>query len=359
MDAKAHFKDKLSNLLFLEMKKERVEAIFNAKFEENEEIYIPIATEDIINKVKEGKNVESIPIGFFIEGMIYVLGADEDFRFNNIYKKLINSVPKSSEFIKGKIAEKVKSKKYEEAYIMLKGFLQINKSKEVFDKLIILSDNLRASNDMYIEEELEIIHKAKSIEDYALPYLYEAMLERDKGDYYGALFSINNYISKGGEETAEIIEFKESLKIINEYDRAKKIVYEEPKEALQILLPMLDQLGDSSEIYYYIAIAYRILENFEKAIYYLQSSIEIDSSYPEVFNEMGINYASLGDFETAVKYLRKVFEATKSIEVCTNLIMCYINMGDYKQARLHLEIAKKINKEDEIVKELEIMLKNV
>ncbi|MBE6044608.1 tetratricopeptide repeat protein [Clostridium thermopalmarium] len=359
MDIKAHFKDKLSKLLFLEMKKERVESIFNTKFEENEEIYMPIATEDIINKVKEGKNVESIPIAFFVEGMIYVLGADEGFRFNNIYKKLINSIPKSSEFIKGKIAEKVKSKKYEEAYIMLKGFLQIDKSKEVFDKLIMLSDNLRASSDMYLEEELEIIDKAKSIEGYALPYLYEAMIERDKGDYYGALFSINNYISRGGEETAEILEFKESLKIINEYDKAKKLVYEEPKEALKILLPMLDQLGDSAEIYYYIAIAYRVLKNFEKAIYYLQSSLEIDNSYPEVFNEMGINYASLGDFETAVKYLRKVFEATKSIEVCTNLIMCYINMGDYKQAKLHLEIAKKINKDDEIVKELEVMLNNV
>ncbi|QGU94984.1 capsular biosynthesis protein [Clostridium bovifaecis] len=359
MNTKAHFKNKLSNLLFLQMKKERAEAIFNSKIKENDEIYMPIATEDIIGKVKDGKDIDSIPVAFFIEGMIYVLGADEDFKFNNVYKRLINDVPRASEFIKGRIAEHVKSKKYEDAYIMLKGFLQIEKSKEIFDKLIMISENLRASNEMYAEEELEIIGKAKCLEGYALPYLYESMIKRDKGDYYGALFSINNYISKGGEETPEILEFRNSLDIINNYDKAKELVYEEPEKALEILIPMLNQLGDNAEIYYHIGVAYRILENHEKAIYYLESSMEIDSSYPEVFNEMGINYACLEDFGTAVVYLRKVFEATKSVEVCTNLIMCYVNMGDYKQAKLHLEIAKKIDKEDEVVKQLEAMLKDL
>lgn len=359
MNIKAHFKNKLSNLLFLQMKKERVKAIFNTKVEIDKEIYIPIATEDIISKVKDGKDIESIPVAFFIEGMVYVLGADENFIHNDIYKNIIKGTPKALEFIKGRIAERVKNKKNEDAYIMLKGLLAIEGSKEVFNKAIILAENLRVSNEMYIEEELEIIDKAKIIEDYEFPYLYEAMIKRDKEDYYGALFSINNYISKGGEQTPEILEFKDSLTLVNSYDKAKKLVYEEPKEALEILLSLLPQLGNNVEIYYYIAIAYRILENYEKAIYYLQESIDIDSSYPEVLNEMGINYACLENFQTAVVYLRKVFEATKSVEVCTNLIMCYINMKDYKQAKIHIEIAKKIDKEDEIVKELDSILKNV
>ncbi|MNI79377.1 Tetratricopeptide repeat protein [compost metagenome] len=72
---------------------------------------------------------------------------------------------------------------------------------------------------------------------------------------------------------------------------------------------------------------------------------------------MGINYASLEDFENAIKYFRKAFEATRDIEICTNLIMCYLNSGDLKQARLHLEIAEKINKDDEIVKEIKEYIK--
>ncbi|NFO97945.1 capsular biosynthesis protein [Clostridium botulinum] len=358
MDVKARFKDKLSNLLFLQMNKERVEKVFNTKLETNEEVYMPVATEDIVHKVKNNEDVDNIPVAFFIEGMSYVLGTDEKFKYNDIYEKIILSVPKASEFIKGRIASYVKEKKYEEAYIILKGLSKVEKTEEIYNKLIMLADKLRILNKEYVEEELEIIDKAKLIEGYAMPYLYEALIKKDKEDFYGALFGINNYIAKGGVETPEISDLKNSLKIVNDYDEGKKLVYDEPQKALDLLVPLLSELGDNAEIYYHIAVAYRILENSPKAIHYLEKSMEIDSSYPEVFNELGINYACLQDFESAIVYLRKVFEVTRSIEVCTNLIMCYINIGDYKQAKSHLEIAKKINNEDEIVKQLNNILKD-
>lgn len=357
MDAKTHFKSKLSAILFLEMKKERVGQIFNTNIAED--IYIPIATDSIIKKVSNGEEVNSIPIGFFIEGMFYVLGADEAFKYNNLYKDLINCTPKAINYIKGRIAEVIKNKNYEDGYIMLKGLSTVNNSKEIYDKLILVLENLRISNNMYLEEELNILERAKEIENYVEPYFYESIIKKDKGDFEGALFAINTFIAKGGKETPEVLELKNSLKMINAYDKAKAIVYDKPEEAIAILLPLLEQLGDKPEVYYYIAIAYRILENYEKAIYYLEKSMEIDNSYPEVFNELGINYACLEDFKTAIVYLRKVFEVTKSIEVCTNLIMCYMNLGDYKQAKLHLDIAKKIDDKDEIANQLENILKNV
>lgn len=357
MDINARFKSKLSNLLFLEIEKKRGMSIFKTNI--NEDIYMPIATENITQKVKEGEMVENIPIAFFIEGMFFVLGADEEFRFNEVYKELINSVPKSVEFIKGKIAEKVKNNKHEDAYVLLKGLNAIENSTEIYDKLIMLLENLKLSDKAYEEEELKIIAEAKQIEDYANPYLYEAFIKKDKGDYDGALFCINTYISKGGEETAEITEFKNSLKIVLNYDEAKKMVYEEPAKALAILMSLTNELGNNSEIYYYIALGYRILENYDKAIYYLEKSLEIDNSYPEVLNELGINYASLENYESAILYFRKVFEVTKSIEVCTNLVMCYLNTGNYDQAKVHLEIAKKLDSKDEIVMQLENMMKDI
>lgn len=357
MDINARFKSKLSNLLFLEIEKKRGMSIFKTNI--NEDIYMPIATENITQKVKKGETVENIPITFFIEGMFFVLGADEEFRFNAVYKKLINSVPKSVEFIKGKIAEKVKNNKYEDAYLLLKGLNTVENSTEIYDKLIMLLENLKLSDKAYEEEELKIIAEAKQIEDYANPYLYEAFIKKDKGDYDGALFCINTYISKGGEETAEITEFKNSLKIVLTYDEAKKMVYEEPAKALAMLIPLTNELGNNSEIYYYIALGYRILENYDKAIYYLEKSLEIDNSYPEVLNELGINYASLENYESAILYFRKVFEVTKSIEVCTNLVMCYLNTGNYDQAKVHLEIAKKLDSKDEIVMQLENMMKDI
>lgn len=359
MTVKAEMKNKLSLLLFLEVKKERIESMFKIKINELGEVYLPIVSENIIEKINKGEDVNSIPIGFFIEGMFYVLGADEEFKYNKLYLNIIDNVPNSKEYVKGKIAELIKLKKYEDGYILLKGLSRVEATVEIYEKLINLLESLRSTNIEYTDEEMEIIEKAKEIKKFPLPYYYEGVIKQEKGDYQGALYCINSYISQGGKETAEILEFKSSLNLINEYKKGKKLVYEEPEKALGILIPLLNQMGDSAEIYFYIAIGYRILENFNKAIFYLEKSIEIDNSFPEAFNELAINYACLQDFDLAIKYLRKVFEVTKSIEVCTNLVMCYLNSGDVRQAKIHLEIAKTLDKNDEMVKELEEVLKEL
>ena len=36
--------------------------------------------------------------------------------------------------------------------------------------------------------------------------------------------------------------------------------------------------------------------------------------------------------------------------------MCYLNLGDKENAKLHLDIAKKLNPEDEVVVELDRIL---
>ena len=84
--------------------------------------------------------------------------------------------------------------------------------------------------------------------------------------------------------------------------------------------------------------------------------MNIESGILEVINELGVNYACLGDFETAIKYFKKGFEASKDVEICTNIVMCYLNLGDKENAKLHLDIAKKLNSEDEVVVELDRIL---
>lgn len=352
MSIESYLLEKLSKVLFLEIKKES--KINDFKFVEN--TFLPVRGDEIVDKAKAGENLEHIPVNMFIEGMFYVLGADKEFKFNETYKKLIQHVPNSDRFIKGIIFKYIKEEKYEDAYILLRGLLEMDESKEVFDKALLLVDALRNKNNNFKDEELNLIQRGKAISNYTKPYYYEALIKRDDKDFQGALYAVNQYISLGGQVTEEVSELKTSLNTITEYDKGKEMVYEAPKEALKILLPLVDTLGDSAEIYYFIAVAYRVLENFEKAVYYLNEALAISSDYIEVVNELGINHACLGNYDFAIQYFRKAFEVTKSIEICTNLIMCYININDTTQAKLHLEIAKKLDSKDEIVLELEGIL---
>ncbi|MEG1254716.1 tetratricopeptide repeat protein [Clostridium sp.] len=353
MSNENYFLEKLEKMLFLEIKKGS--KINEYTFKEN--IYLPVSSDKIVSKAKAGDDLADIPVNIFVEGMFYALGADKNFKFNDTYVEVIKSIPNSTNYIKGKIFENIKNEKYEDGYIMIKGLLQIETTKDILEKALILVDGIRKTNKVFKEEALILIEDAKRIQDYAEPYYYEAIINYEDKNFERAYFNINQYISLGGNITEEIEEIKANLNIINNFDKGKELVYEDSKKALEILLPLIDVLGDNAELFYYIAVAYRILQNYEKAIYYLNEALSIDSDYVQVFNELGINYACLNEFETAIKYFRKVFEVTSSIEVCTNLIMCYVNNKDLNQARIHLDIAKKLDPNDEIVKELDNMLK--
>ena len=63
-----------------------------------------------------------------------------------------------------------------------------------------------------------------------------------------------------------------------------------------------------------------------------------------------------GEFEEAIIYFKKAFEASRDVEICTNIIMCYLNLNDLENAKLHLDIAKNLNPEDEIVKQIDNMI---
>jgi len=349
MDIKTYFSEKLSALLFLEIKK-------NSKINDFvilEDVYFPVRTNELIQKVKKKEDFDNIPVNLFVEGMFYVLGADKDFKYNDVYKKIISTVPNSIGFIKGVIFKEIEKKNYEEAFIILKGLLIIEESIDNYDKIFLIIDKLRITNIMFKDEEIRLIEKAKEITNYSSPYLYEALVFDNEGKHDLALMAIRNYIANGGKQTTEVIDLKSNLETITNFQKAKELLPNNPKGALEMLVPLMEQLGDNPDIYYQSAVAYRILQNHEKAIYYLNEAAAIDKDLIEVVNEFGINYACLENYEVAIQYFRKAFEVTKSIEICTNLVMCYLNINNIEQARIHLDIAKKIDPKDEIVIELE------
>ncbi len=159
-------------------KKEKISEIF--KVDVNENIYVPLKSKSLVEEIKQGEDLDNIPITFFIEGMFFVLGADEKFKFNNEYKDMLSNIPKSEHYIKGVIFEEVKRQNYEDAYILLKGLSALEEEKDIYDKLILILENLRQKDKMYKEEELNIIERAKKIKDYEKPYLYESIIKKER-----------------------------------------------------------------------------------------------------------------------------------------------------------------------------------
>lgn len=361
MDYRVVFKEKLSKMIFLEIDKNGFkDTVCNgAKINfKNKELYLPIDIDYISNNIKDNSKLSNIPVYKFIEGMFYALGCDKDFKYNDDYKSLINNIDNSKDIIKRIIADKIKESKYDDAFVLLKGLTEVEKEIEYYEKILMIGEYIREKDSSFKEIQKEVIEECKKeFPNYPMPYFYNAIILREEDEIYKAFIEMNEYLNKGGEKTDNFISIYEELKDGVDYEKGKEALEEDkPKEALEKLLPLMDKYGDNPLLYLHIAVAYRKLNNSEKAIYYLNESLALDSAYVETVNELALNLAMLGNYEEAIKYFKKAFEATKSVEICTNLIMCYINLNKIEDAKKHLKIAEKLDSKDEVVIKLKEIL---
>lgn len=361
MDYKTIFKEKISKMLFLEINEEGFKKSIQMPEHivlKNKDLYIPISSEYISSNINDEIKIKNLPIYYFIEGMFFALGADESLRFNEDYETILSYIKDTDTCIKSLISKKIKEDNLEDAYLLLKGLYKFSKENEIMKKLLLVGETLREKDSAFATILLEDIEYCEN-NMLKIPeaHLYKALTFKDSGDFIKAKVAINEYVKNGGEITSDIQVIMDDISNVSDYEKALEYLTDEPAKTVGILLSLIEKFEDNPLMYYYLGIAYRKLENYEKAIYYLTESIQRESGILEVVVELGVNYACLQDFEGAIKYFKKAFEASREVEVCTNIIMCYMNLNKLEDARLHLEIAKNLKPDDEIVLELEQMLK--
>lgn len=360
MDYNTVIKERLAKLLFLEINQKVFKEIIKIpEYVEftNKDLYIPISHKYITENIQDEIRIKNLPIYYFIEGMFFSMGADENLRFNEDYETILTYITDTEACIKSLIAKNIKEDDLIDAYILLKGFYRFSKDKEVMKKLLLVGETIREKDKSFKEILLKDIEYCENhLLKIREAYLYKALILKDENDYEGAKVAINEYVNNGGQVNDEIEILIDDINNVSNYEKAIDYLDKDVAKAIKIFVDLLEKFPENPLIYYYLAVAYRKLENYEKAIYYLNESLEIETGIYEVIVELGINYACLNQFEEAIKYFKKAFEATKEVEICTNIVMCYLNMNKIEEAKIHLELAKKINPEDEIVKELEKIL---
>lgn len=358
MDYIKYFKEKLSNLIFLELNKEFLEESLDIKGlkQLEEDLYLPLSPEYLADNITK-EFVKNLPFSEFVKGMYFALGADRDLNFNPIYKDILKSIKKDTQ-IKGLVAKLVKENRKEDAIIYLIGLYEVHKEKEVMVHLLSLLEEEALKREMYLDAFMhfsEIAVENNIIEGY----LFKGSALRLLTSYSEALFALREYKRLGGEVTNEISEEMEFLDRKSTLLEAEPLLYEEPEEFLKMVLPILSLEEDNPRLLLMIGIAYRVLGLHEKAIYYLNDALAIDAAFTDVINELGINYASLEIYDKAIEYFRALFKDIRSIEILTNLITTYINAGDLESAKEHIKIAELMDEDDEILIEIKEFMKTL
>lgn len=361
MDYKAVFKEKLSKLLFLELDWngfKKATGIIPTTSIKADDLYIPISSNYLASNAGEEMKLGNLPIYYFIEGMLLALGADEDLKYCHDYIIILNNLKDSEECAKTLIADRIKKDELIYAYILVKGLVRMTEDEEYYKKMLLIGESIREEDSTFKKILLEDLEVGKEkYKDLPEIELYSAIIYKDENDYSKSKAYIKKYLDKGGQMTEEIKVLIKDIESISSYEKAIDLLETSPEKSIGILLSLIEDFDKNPLLYYYLGVAYRKIQNYEKAIDYLNESIRLESGILEVVTELGLNYACIGDFNASIKYFKKAFEASRDIAICTNLIMCYLNLGDAKNAKLHYDIAKELDSEDEVVKELESLIK--
>ena len=356
MDFRQGLKERLSKLIFLELKKDFAAKAFKADglMDIEGEVYVPLSP-DYIAKNLERDMVRNLPVGEFVKGMYYCLGADREFRYGEAYRLMLENIGMEG-LVKALAARLTREGRKDEAIIYLLGLYEVHGEKDVALSTLALLEEMSIEDRSYLDGFLALAEEvsAKGLLDAKL-FLGSAL--RMKGDFPKALVVLREYIASGGEETEELSSELERIGRKALLEESEAILYDDPARFLEMILPILTSESDNPKLLLQVAIAYRNLKNHDKAIYYLNEALALDDGYADVINELGINYAAMGDFETAVSYFRPLFDRTMTIEVLTNLIMCYVNLGDMESAMKHIAIGEKISPDDDVLSDIKKFLK--
>lgn len=347
------FNDRLKGLLFLEFNKDKAAEVFNAPELDKIEgdLFIPINPEFLVKEINESNSLNDLPLAEFITGMTYSLGADPEFKYGNEYVLILKTYDKAVPIVKQKISELVRDKKLVDAFILLSGLYEAIGEEEIENALLTVGEELVISDTSYSDNVLSIAEKATENGNIT-GKLIEGSVYRLLGNTEKALRSFTEYVKGGGEVTDELSSEMEALTRNTALDEGYSLILEKPEEALKQLLPMYKTESNNPRYLYSIAVAYRNLENYDKAIYYLEEARAIDSGYIDVLNELGLNYSMLNDYTTAEKYFRAVYEASMDLGPLTNLIITLFNLNKNDEAyNLYLTALRKAPS-DEILKEI-------
>ena len=310
----------------------------------------PLLPQDIVGFAQKG--LDGVPGDAIINGMIYIIACDSEFKYNNVYIEFLKSVEGIESYIIMNI-EKYKSNDIKRAAIFATVLTTLKHDKTIaMNRCYLLMelyenvglDCVRAE----IVKSLESL--SKEYPEFAEPNYYLGEYYLDK-DIDKAKLYLRNCINdpKIHDNASELLE---RINAIENYDRAVDMVKAgNGKDALKILIPYVDNNPESLDGLYYTAVAYRQIEDPYKALDYLDELLNFGERL-EVYSEIGLNLAALNDFESALEYFKKALKIMPDdAGVICNIGVCHLSLGQSDEAKHAFELASRINPKDEIAKQ--------
>lgn len=341
----------------------------------DDDIPLPIVTATLINEIKEGDIKEELKVMHLIEGIIYILGIDFNFKYNRQYKDILYNFNENIEdFILYRGLSLYDQEQFEDSAIFFRALNNINSSniqglfnyglslEQIANKY--LNSGQEKKGKEFLAESTKQFEKILDIDDnYPLAYYKLGYHYRYSEQYQKAKLMWEKYITLDTDEL-RIQEIREQLDMISD-----QVDYEEGinylslgnyEKALVKLSALASKHKKAWDLHYLAGLACKGLGEYEEAVEYFCEAMNLGGNSSDLYNELGICLFTIGNVKEAIDiYTKGIEEYPSDYKLLFNRGLMYLQLGNVEEAREDILTAYELNPKDPSVKDMVIHIENL
>lgn len=328
---------------------------------------VPIKNEVLVKGIKEKTAQDGLNSMSIADAMVYIIGIDPEFKYNEEYKKFLSALEKKVNFdvraYSGYMSRKYfELGEYTDSLIYIKALVTLypDDIEGLYNYAIVCQEvatsyqkdgDAKGMNTFLLEagEKLEKIINMD--ESFALAYYHLGYHYYNQSQYIKAKVIWEEAMKLGLDEDT-IAEIQENIGKMDykvQYEEGYTLVFQGKfEEGLDKLLPLEEQYGDWWNLLFIIGIAYKNMGEIDKAMIYFEKILMIRPKQVDTLVELALCEASSFNMDRAVELLEQAAKIKEDPEILCNLGMAYLNTGNIDDAIYYIERAYELNPEDEI-----------
>lgn len=355
------FIQKVDNISFIELKDSADIIIKDYKL--NPLVPLPLIVDELINEIKGNRAQNELKISSIINGIIYSIGADVNFKYNDEYKKILYAFDKDIEnYILHKSLKLIEETKIDQGMIYLRALVNLNKNNKLglfnYGLSLERKANIEFDNNnikkgwVFLNEATKTFEETLDLDETFSPTYYKLGYHYlNLNQYIKAKLIWEKFIKICDDENLRE-EIKDNLGSIDD-----NVLYEEgynevlsgnPSKGLEKLLPLKEKYEDWWNLLFMIGLSYRMQGMNNEAKIEFENILKINPNQVDTLNELGLCLVNLGLFEEAIENFSLALELKEDYEILCNRGMTYLQIGKIREASIDINKAYELNPEDEI-----------
>ncbi len=367
-----YFLKKTDKVSFVQLRKGTTIDVGNYTIKDH--IPLPIETNILIEEIKDGNIEEELKVSHLIDGVIYILGIDKDFKYKDEYKKILyNYNLEIEDYILFKAFKFIKEGNLEDGTIYFRALTGLN--PENIDGLFnyalsleniardFINSNHKENGEGFLIESTNLLETILDIDDeYVLAYYKLGYHYKYYEQFHKAKLIWEKFM-KLDKDPERLQEIREELELIEDDAKFEEgvnyLTNGQYEKALDKLMPLSYKYEEWWNIFYLIGLAYKGIGEYEEAINFFYKALDLGGVDVNIYNELGICLFGLGNIMEAINIFNQGIEQNDTdYRIIFNRGLAYLRLGIIDKAMEDVEMAYNLNPNDRNVKSQLDELKN-